>query len=105
MPAAGLCLGLSVMTLVPGVGRPLGGAWRDVELGVRFQPTILYAALLPAALAVAAIGSGRRPARVLPVVVLVGAGGLVCLRQPNFGHLGTMVAAALGALWGSLPVR
>lgn len=96
-PAAGLLLvGCAALTLVPGPGLRSGGAWRQVQLlGVVWQPTILLAAVLPLALA-GPLARGR----ILWLVALVGGAGAVCLLQPNFGHLGTILAAAAGTLLG-----
>jgi cell division protein FtsW len=93
-PLALALLGLSILTLVPGVGVRFGGARRQIGVGpLVFQPTILLVASLPLLVAARA----RRPLLALAVAAL---GGLVCLAQPNFGHLGTLFATLLGALAG-----
>ena len=92
LPSTALWLGLSALTLVPGVGIRFGGATR--QLGIEpwtLQPTIVLAASLPLLVAARGAGWGALAAAL---------GGLVCLKQPNFGHLGTLLVTLLGALAG-----
>jgi len=100
-PLAALLLAASAATLVPGVGLLAGGARRDLPVlpGLSVQPTALFAAATPLLLARALAAGGRRLALAW---VLVGLELAVCAAQPNFGHLATILAAAVGALvgWG-----
>ncbi len=102
LPGGGLLLGLSAATLIPGLGVTIGGARRQLELaGLTVQPTILLVAWAPLAVAVALAPDAQgRPRRRWPLWALLAAGGAVCLRQPNFGHLATLLAATLGAVVG-----
>ena len=100
-PLAALALvAACALTLVPGVGAPSGGAWRQVELGpVSVQPTILLAALVPAALGATLEPRGASLRGTWLLWTLLALGGGVCLAQPNFGHLGTLCATCMGTLW------
>jgi cell division protein FtsW (lipid II flippase) len=90
---------LCALTLTPQIGVAFGGARRQVDfLGVQFQPTVLFCALVPVLLSTLLVRARRREAALAWTIVGSVAG--VCLLQPNFGHLGTLLATALGTLWG-----
>jgi cell division protein FtsW len=99
-PAVWVMVLLCALTLIPGVGITHGGARRHVALlDLVFQPTILLCALAPVCVA-AILCRGPEWKHTLLVFALLLAGGVICLRQPNFGHLATLLATVLGTLIG-----
>ena len=95
--AAG-CVALALLaTLIPGVGIEAGGARRGVGVeGFTLQPSVLLAALTPA---VCARGLERERGSWLALALV--AACAVCAAQPNFAHLGLLLAVGAASAAGA----
>jgi len=94
--AGGVALAL-LATLVPGLGLEAGGARRALGVeGFALQPSVLLAALTPA---VCARGLERRRDPWLALALI--AACAVCAAQPNFAHLGLLLAVAAASAAGA----
>lgn len=95
--AGGVALAL-LATLVPGLGVEAGGARRGVGVEGVFtlQPSVLLAALTPALCA-----RGLERGRGAWLALLLVAACAVCAAQPNFAHLGLLLAVAAASAAGA----
>lgn len=93
------CLGLLLLTKVPGIGVTVKGASRWINLGImNFQPAEAMAVALPLVLAPVYHKSSYPVRAALATVVVLAPIGLLLMMQPDFGSLLLMVGLA-GALF------